>query len=492
MLLKIPLDEDGFRIIEPGENPFANFHAARIQDPDQYDEFANVDNSNDNFKDLPDGIEVILGIKGGESEVQAYRFAKDKFTVEEAKAWLKKNKVKYILFEPAREEGENSTGAEASKADAATFVDHGDYASFYTIFASEGIFVSGDGEPGWRSPEEVRKMVPLCNGMRVVVNHPSVDAAALTCTDLNDEKHPVIGWTSDAKPVKTAGIQKVGGWTNIWKKRNGVDAAPVIAKLKSEELGDVSIGYFFARVPQEGTANGQKYGHLEQDVNPYHLAILDGFEPACPQPICGVGCASRQIPLTEDEDMEGNKNDKGGTTPQDNHAPASTPPTECVNCKAHAENQAKTLAAENQSLKTKVQELEKAAEGLNAKVKEGDEAKAKLNDIKAVERKAKLDQLQKLLGEEKFKANFPEDAKGISDEEIARTIKLLENAVDEEEADASEAPPETQPETAAAKPAANSALKAPAGKTVPASPGKNEDDGFLPPMYEPPRRPGKA
>ena len=39
----------------------------------------------------------------GPTKVQAIRFPKDKFSVKEAKKWLKDHKRKYILFEPAKE-----------------------------------------------------------------------------------------------------------------------------------------------------------------------------------------------------------------------------------------------------------------------------------------------------------------------------------------------------------------------------------------------------
>lgn len=81
--------------------PYANEHSARITDPDQYDSFARADNSNDNFKDLPDGVSVILGIKDNKSEIQAYRFSIDYFTAAEAKKWLDDHDIKYISFEPA-------------------------------------------------------------------------------------------------------------------------------------------------------------------------------------------------------------------------------------------------------------------------------------------------------------------------------------------------------------------------------------------------------
>lgn len=38
----------------------------------------------------------------GATEVQSIRFPKDKFSVAEAKKWLKDHKKKYILFEPAK------------------------------------------------------------------------------------------------------------------------------------------------------------------------------------------------------------------------------------------------------------------------------------------------------------------------------------------------------------------------------------------------------
>lgn len=39
----------------------------------------------------------------GATKVQSIRFPKDKFSVKQAKAWLKDHKHKHILFEPAKE-----------------------------------------------------------------------------------------------------------------------------------------------------------------------------------------------------------------------------------------------------------------------------------------------------------------------------------------------------------------------------------------------------
>jgi hypothetical protein len=77
--------------------PFPNFHTARINDPDQY---TKKRYARDEFGQ---GVDVIYGITSeGKAEVQSVRFSKDKFTVEQARAWLKKHpEHKVISFEPA-------------------------------------------------------------------------------------------------------------------------------------------------------------------------------------------------------------------------------------------------------------------------------------------------------------------------------------------------------------------------------------------------------
>jgi len=75
--------------------PYPNEHAARIHDPDKYDK---IRRENNKFKS---GIHAIWGIKDGKTELQAVRFDASKYTVAQAKKWLKDNNIKYILFEPA-------------------------------------------------------------------------------------------------------------------------------------------------------------------------------------------------------------------------------------------------------------------------------------------------------------------------------------------------------------------------------------------------------
>ncbi len=75
--------------------PYANEHAARIRDPDLFDDFRRENDRGGS------GVDFIYGIKDGTSEIQAIRFDKDVFTVAEARAWLERNEFEPIEFEPA-------------------------------------------------------------------------------------------------------------------------------------------------------------------------------------------------------------------------------------------------------------------------------------------------------------------------------------------------------------------------------------------------------
>ncbi len=76
--------------------PYANEHAARINDPDKY---AKIRRQNDKFGD---GIHALWGVlDNGKTEVQAIRFDKGQFTAAEAKQWLKDNDYKPMEFEEA-------------------------------------------------------------------------------------------------------------------------------------------------------------------------------------------------------------------------------------------------------------------------------------------------------------------------------------------------------------------------------------------------------
>jgi HK97 family phage major capsid protein/HK97 family phage prohead protease len=75
--------------------PYPNEHAARLADPDQYDELRRVNGEGG------EGVDFIYGIKDGQSEIQAVRFDAARFSADEARQWLSDHDMSAILFEVA-------------------------------------------------------------------------------------------------------------------------------------------------------------------------------------------------------------------------------------------------------------------------------------------------------------------------------------------------------------------------------------------------------
>ena len=94
--------------------PYPNEHAARLTDPDQYDEIRRV---NDDFGA---GIDAIYGIKDGTSELQAIRFDADRFTPAQAREWLTDHDFEAMMFEEA-------TGERSEKRAAPDALKEGDF-----------------------------------------------------------------------------------------------------------------------------------------------------------------------------------------------------------------------------------------------------------------------------------------------------------------------------------------------------------------------------
>lgn len=78
------------------QRPYANEHAARLLDPDQFDSFRRKNN------DFAQGIDSIYGLNGDDPlRLQALRFDASLFTVSEAKTWLSDHDYTPLMFEPA-------------------------------------------------------------------------------------------------------------------------------------------------------------------------------------------------------------------------------------------------------------------------------------------------------------------------------------------------------------------------------------------------------
>jgi len=88
-------------------NPYPNEHAARVKNPDDFQE-----NSfrRKKIKTSQNSISMIIGRLKDKTTTttQAYRFPRDLYTVDEAKKWLKDHNLKYLSFEPATKSKEHS------------------------------------------------------------------------------------------------------------------------------------------------------------------------------------------------------------------------------------------------------------------------------------------------------------------------------------------------------------------------------------------------
>ena len=111
---KIAAKIDVDAILNKGEkyfNPYPNEHAARIRDPEEFEENSFRRKALEGEK----GIDIIIGKLKGEKNTttQAYRFKIENWTADEAKKWLKDHNIKYKVFEPASGKKESQAGKTA-------------------------------------------------------------------------------------------------------------------------------------------------------------------------------------------------------------------------------------------------------------------------------------------------------------------------------------------------------------------------------------------
>lgn len=89
-----------------------NYHSARITDPSKYTDWGYKKDEGGEGVDFIYGIYVRDGKRV--SELQAVRFDRDRFTVDQVRAWLKRNKQKAIRIEPAKAKQESFQAAEGA------------------------------------------------------------------------------------------------------------------------------------------------------------------------------------------------------------------------------------------------------------------------------------------------------------------------------------------------------------------------------------------
>ena len=133
-----------------------------------------------------------------------------------------------------------------------------------------------------KTSDEIKKAYHKLDGIPIVVNHPSGNSIeSMKVMDKNK-------WVGVLKNPKLKRDEKSGEFyveaeAHIFKKHEDI-----IEKIKKDKIKEVSLGFGCKEVYVKGTYNGQEYYGIDININPYHLALMDGFEAACPYPSCGI------------------------------------------------------------------------------------------------------------------------------------------------------------------------------------------------------------
>lgn len=204
--------------------PFPNEHAARLLSPDKFIRFRRQNDRGGT------GIDFIFGITtDGKTEVQAIRFDKKEFTVDQAKTWLTEHNHKAILFEAASG-GENLSEYSALE-------------EFFPV-AVTGKYPQGNLSEGIFD-EIVSTFSPVKHEPPVTIGHINQSHA----------DKPAAAWISGVKRVGKVLFAKC---KQVWKTFD--------EEVQSGRYKKRSIGL-------RRNAAGKLYLH--------HLAFLGAMPPAC-------------------------------------------------------------------------------------------------------------------------------------------------------------------------------------------------------------------
>jgi HK97 family phage major capsid protein/HK97 family phage prohead protease len=232
--------------------PYPNEHAARMTDPDQYDELRRENNAGG------EGVDFIYGIKEGESEIQAVRFDAQQFTPDEARQWLADNEMDPIMFEEATGEERTMPGiGHHQRAELTTF-DEVEDRTYEFPFSSEFPVARYFGNEILSHDVKAADLSRLNDGAPLLFNH-------------NPDR--VIG------VVERAYIdgKKRRGYARVRFSRNPF-AQEVLSDVKDGVLRNVSFGYSIDKMEERGSGD-----FVATAWSPYEVSVVS--VPADP----GVG-----------------------------------------------------------------------------------------------------------------------------------------------------------------------------------------------------------
>ena len=225
------------------ERPYPNEHAARLQDPEQYDSLRRVNDEGGN------GVDFIYGIKEGESELQAIRFRSSVFTAAEARTWLADHDFDPIEFEEATGDGEGrSLTGKYQRAELTTF-DEVEDRTYEFPFSSEFPVVRYFGNEILSHEASAADLSRLNDGAPLLFNH-------------NPDR--VIGVVEGAR-IDSKGRR---GYARVRFSRNPF-AQEVLSDVKDGVLRNVSFGYSIDKMEERGSGD-----YVATAWAPYEVSIV--------------------------------------------------------------------------------------------------------------------------------------------------------------------------------------------------------------------------
>ena len=211
------------------ERPYPNEHAARLQDPEQYDSLRRINDEGGN------GVDFIYGIKEGETELQAIRFRSSIFTAAEARTWLADHDLNPIEFEEATGDGEaRSLTGKYQRAELTTF-DEVEDRTYEFPFSSEFPVARYFGNEILSHEASAADLSRLNDGAPLLFNH-------------NPDR--VIGVVEGAR-IDSKGRR---GYARVRFSRNPF-AQEVLSDVKDGVLRNVSFGYSIDKMEERGSGD---------------------------------------------------------------------------------------------------------------------------------------------------------------------------------------------------------------------------------------------
>lgn len=150
---------------------------------------------------------------------------------------------------------------------------------------------------------EIEKSLPSWNGRPIPLSHPTQNGQHISANSPRVVERDVIGNLYNVN--FSNGALRGEMWLDVVKARRTQEGADTIKRLQSNEMVEVSTGYWSDEEQGKGTFNGKGYTRKVKNILPDHLAILVNEIGACSiRDGCGAPRVNAQGELMDNGLME--------------------------------------------------------------------------------------------------------------------------------------------------------------------------------------------